>query len=49
LIDNNTFLAFRNIKNAYLIEANELNAYLAAAYHSIVIEKAVWEKLTKES
>ncbi|SFV51654.1 LSU ribosomal protein L4p (L1e) [hydrothermal vent metagenome] len=49
LIDNNTFLAFRNIQNAYLIEANELNAYLAAAYHSIVIEKAVWEKLTKES
>ncbi len=49
LTDNNTFLAFRNIQNAYLIEANELNAYLAAAYHSIVIEKAVWEKLTKES
>jgi len=49
LIDDNTFLAFRNLKNAYLVEANELNAYLAAAYHSVVIEKAVWEKLTKES
>jgi len=49
LIDDKTFLAFRNIKNAYLVEANELNAYLAAAYHSVVIEKAVWEKLTKES
>ena len=49
MIDDKTFLAFRNLQNAYLIEANELNAYLAAAYHSIVIEKAVWEQLTKES
>ena len=49
LIDDKTFLAFRNLQNAYLIEANELNAYLAAAYHSVVIEKSVWEKLTKES
>ncbi len=49
MIDDKTFLAFRNLQNAYLIEANELNAYLAAAYHSIVIEKAVFEKLTKES
>jgi len=49
LIDDKTFLAFRNLQNAYLIEANEFNAYLAAAYHSIVIEKAVFEKLTKEA
>jgi large subunit ribosomal protein L4 len=49
LIDDKSFLAFRNLKNAYLVESNELNAYLAAAYHSVVIEKAVWEKLTKES
>ncbi len=49
LIDDKTFLAFRNLKNAYLVESNELNAYLAAAYHSVVIEKAVWDKLTKES
>ncbi len=49
LIDDKTFLAFRNLQNAYLVEANELNAYLAAAYHSVVIEKAVWDKLTKES
>jgi large subunit ribosomal protein L4 len=48
LIDDKTFLAFRNLKNAYLIEANELNAYLAAAYHSVVIEKAVWDKLIEE-
>jgi len=42
-------LAFRNVPNAYLIESNELNAYLAAAYGAIVMEKAVFEKLTKES
>ena len=51
LIDDKTFLAFRNIQNAYLIEPNELNAYLAAAYHSVVIEKAVWDTIiaSKES
>ncbi len=49
MIDDKTFLSFRNLQNAYLIEPNELNAYLAAAYHSIVIEKAVFDKLTKEA
>lgn len=49
LIDDKTFLAFRNLQNAYLIEPNELNGYLAAAYHSIVLEKAVFEKMTKEA
>jgi large subunit ribosomal protein L4 len=49
MIDDKTFLAFRNLQNAYLIESNELNAYLAAAYHSIVMEKAVFDKLTKEA
>jgi len=49
MIDDKTFLAFRNLQNAYLIEANELNAYLAAAYHSILIEKAVFDKLIKEA
>ncbi len=48
LIDEKTYLAFRNLPNAYLIEPNELNAYLAAAYNAIVIEKAVWENLVKE-
>jgi large subunit ribosomal protein L4 len=49
LIDDKTFLAFRNLQNAYLIEENELNGYLAAAYHAVVIEKSVFEKLTKEA
>ncbi len=48
LIDDKTYLAFRNLSNCYLIEENELNGYLAAAYRAVVIEKAVWENLTKE-
>jgi len=49
MIDDKTFMAFRNLQETYLVEENELNAYLAAAYHSIVIEKSVFEKLIKES
>jgi large subunit ribosomal protein L4 len=49
MIDDKTFLAFRNLQQTYLIEPNELNGYLAAAYHSIVIEKAAFEQLTKEA
>lgn len=47
-VDEKTFLAFRNLPNAYLIEPNELNAYLAAAFRAVVIEKPVWEKIVKE-
>lgn len=47
-LDEKTFLAFRNIKNCYAIEKNEINAYLVAAFHSVVLEKAVLESLTKE-
>ncbi len=49
ILDENTYLAFRNIASTYVIEENELNAFLAATYRSVVIEKAVWENLTKES
>ncbi|HHO42726.1 MAG TPA: 50S ribosomal protein L4, partial [Epsilonproteobacteria bacterium] len=48
MIDDKTFLAFRNVPNAYLIEANELNAYLAAAYHAVLMEKAIFDKLIQE-
>lgn len=43
--DEKTFLAFRNLRKCYLADANELNAYLAAAFSSIVIEKAVFEEI----
>ncbi|WP_373002675.1 50S ribosomal protein L4 [Sulfurimonas sp.] len=49
LLDENTFLAFDNLSSTYVIESNELNAYLAANYRSIVIEKAVWDNLVGEA
>jgi len=49
IVDENTFLAFRNIQSTYLVEENELNAFLASAYRAVVMEKAVWENLSKES
>ncbi len=48
LIDEKTFLAFRNVPTAYLIESNELNAYLATAFYAVVIEKSVLETIAKE-
>ncbi len=49
VIDEKTFLAFRNIQKTYVIEENELNAFLAATYRSVVMEKAVWENLVSEA
>lgn len=46
--DEKTYLAYRNIKNVYMIEKSELNAYLVAAYHSIVMEKSVIDSLVKQ-
>lgn len=48
LVDEKTFLAFRNVPNAYLVESNELNAYLATAFYTVVIEKSVLETIVKE-
>ena len=42
-----TFLAFRNLQPCYLADASELNAYLVAAFRSVVIEKAVFDELVK--
>ncbi|ABB43568.1 LSU ribosomal protein L4P [Sulfurimonas denitrificans DSM 1251] len=49
VLDEKTYLAFENIASTYVIEENELNAYLAANYRSLVIEKAVWENLVGEA
>ncbi len=46
--DFKTFISFRNIPNCYLIEQNELNAYVASAYSSIIIEKSVFENIVQE-
>ncbi len=48
LFDEKTFLAFRNIKDCYLINGAELNAYLVATFRSVVIEKSLFESITKE-
>lgn len=48
LVDEKTLLAFRNIQNCYLVESNELNAYLATAFYAVIIEKSVLETITKE-
>ena len=48
-IDDKSYLAFRNIKNCYMIEKQEVNAYLISAYHSVLIEKSVLDALTKEA
>jgi len=47
IIDEKTFMAFRNLQKSYLVEGNELNAFLAATYRAVVIEKAVWEKIVE--
>lgn len=49
VLDEKTYLAFENLHQTYVVEENELNAYLAANYRSIVIEKAVWENLVGEA
>jgi large subunit ribosomal protein L4 len=49
ILDEKTYLAFDNIAKTFVIESNELNAYLAANYRSIVIEKAVFEALVSEA
>ncbi len=48
-IEEKSYLAFRNIKNCYMIEKQEINAYLISAYHSVLIEKSVLDSLTKEA
>jgi large subunit ribosomal protein L4 len=45
-MDEKTYLAFRNMKNCYMIEKQELNAYVVAAYRSVLIEKSVLDNLT---
>ena len=48
LLDDNTWLAFRNLANCYLIDVSEINAYLVSTYSAVIIEKAALESITKE-
>jgi len=42
-------LAFRNLPQCELAEVNALNGFTASQYQAVVLEKSVWENLTKES
>jgi len=46
-MDDKTFLAFRNIPNVYIITPEELNAYYASVFHSIIFDKPAFEKVIK--
>lgn len=48
LVDEKTFLAFRNLNNSYLADLNEINAYMVTTFHSVIIEKSVLENIIKE-
>ncbi len=47
-LNEKNYLAFRNLSSHYLMEASELNAYIAASYRVIVMEKAVLDSIVKE-
>lgn len=42
-----TFLAFRNLKDCYLVDLDEINAYLVAVFKAVVIEKAAFDEIIK--
>ena len=48
LLDDKTLLAFRNLANCYVVDANEVNAYLVSTFSSVIIEKAALKTITKE-
>jgi large subunit ribosomal protein L4 len=46
--DEKTFLSFRNLKESYLADIQEVNPYLVGVFAAVVIEKTLFEKITKE-
>ncbi len=46
-MDEKTFLAFRNIPNVYIITPEELNAYYASVFKSIIFDKKAFDKVIK--
>ena len=47
-LEASTLLAFRNLKNCYVVDASEVNAYLVAVYGAVIAEKAALESIIKE-
>ncbi|MCW0226862.1 50S ribosomal protein L4 [Campylobacter lari] len=48
LLDEKTLLAFRNLANCYVVDVNEVNAYLVSVFNAVIIEKAALESIVKE-
>ncbi len=48
LVDEKTFLAYRNLANCYVIETSEVNAYLLSVFNAVLIEKSALESITKK-
>jgi large subunit ribosomal protein L4 len=47
-VDEKSFMAFRNLKNCYVVDQSELNGYLLSAFRAVIVEKSVFENITKE-
>ena len=47
-LDAQTLLAYRNLKNCYVVDVSEVNAYLIVVYGSTIFEKAAFESIVKE-
>ncbi len=48
LIDEKTFLAYRNLANCYVVETSEVNAYLVSVFNAVLMEKSALKSITKE-
>ncbi|WP_120945489.1 50S ribosomal protein L4 [Helicobacter labacensis] len=44
-LEEHNYLAFRNLRNCYVVETSEVDAYLVATYSAVVVEKAAFETL----
>lgn len=44
----NTFLAYRNLQNCYIIDKSEINAYLVSVFSTVIFEKSALESILKE-
>ncbi|MCV6608385.1 MAG: 50S ribosomal protein L4 [Campylobacterales bacterium] len=48
-LDEKTYLAYRNLPNAALIFASELNAYVLSVYRTVIMKQEVFDQIVKEA
>ncbi|ASQ31199.1 50S ribosomal protein L4 [Campylobacter avium LMG 24591] len=48
VVDEKTFLAYRNLANCYLVDITEVNAYLVSVFKSVIIEQNALQSIIKE-